>query len=135
MLRNYIHHCLTEHHCMILDMAMMMLKRLVTTFPESLVFLVSLTLAHVRGVIGASPSNKCTDRIRVWSLRESSKVDRFSSGDWPLLGGPHGFLQPFLVARVLRQLFCGATLQLCSERRTRVPNTNCHEKYQLCFRR
>ena len=34
-----------------------------------------------------------------------------------LLGGPHGFLQPLLVARVLRQLVCGTTLQLCSERR------------------
>ena len=38
-----------------------------------------------------------------------------------LLGGPHRFLQPLLVARVLRQLVCGTTLQLCSERRNRVP--------------
>ena len=38
-----------------------------------------------------------------------------------LLGGPHRFLQPLLVARVLHQLVCGTTLQLCSERRNRVP--------------
>ena len=37
------------------------------------------------------------------------------------LGGPHGFLQPLLIARVLRQFVCGTTLQLCSERRNRVP--------------
>ena len=55
------------------------------------------------------------ESVKIRSLRESSKVDRFpgeggekggcvipGSFHCLLLGGPHGFLQPLLVARVFR---------------------------------
>ena len=57
------------------------------------------------------------ESVKIRSLREGSKVNRFfqrqKSGEKSgcviprsfhclLLGGPHGFLQPLLVARVLR---------------------------------